>query len=128
MWSRMNASRPPEIGRFAEPALLILVSLADGPKHGYAIMTDVEAGTGRPLGAGTLYAALVRLEQRGLVEGLEPVDRRRPYRLTAGGEKVPSAPLRGLPALAEVGLRPPNRASRGRGPPWIPFRAPGGTA
>ena len=49
----------PEFGRFAEPSLLILVSLTDGPKHGYAIMEDVERGTGRPMGAGTLYAALV---------------------------------------------------------------------
>ena len=75
----------PELGRFAEPALLILVSLSDGPKHGYAIMADVEAGTGRPLGPGTLYAALARLEERGLIEALAPVDRRRPYRLTAVG-------------------------------------------
>src|SRR5262245_29218551 len=51
----------PELGRFAEPALLILVSLSEGPKHGYAIMTDVEAATGRPIGPGTLYAALSRL-------------------------------------------------------------------
>ena len=34
--------RPPEFGRFAEPSLLILSSLSDGPKHGYAIMQDVE--------------------------------------------------------------------------------------
>ena len=81
-------TRIPELGRFAEPALLILVSLSDGPKHGYAIMTDVEAGTGRPLGPGTLYAALARLEERGLVEALPPVDRRRPYRLTAIGATV----------------------------------------
>jgi DNA-binding PadR family transcriptional regulator len=59
-------TRIPELGRFAEPALLILVSLSDGPKHGYAIMADVEAGTGRPLGPGTLYAALARLEERWL--------------------------------------------------------------
>ena len=72
--------RIPELGRFAEPALLILVSLSDGPKHGYAIMTDVEAGTGRPLGPGTLYAALARLEERGLIEAIAPVDRRRPNR------------------------------------------------
>ena len=58
----------PEFGRFAEPSLLILVSLSDGPKHGYAIMTDVEQATGRPLGPGTLYAALARLEERGLIE------------------------------------------------------------
>jgi hypothetical protein len=57
-------SKTPEFGRFAEPSLLILVSLTDGPKHGYAIMQDVEQGTGRPMGAGTLYAALARLEGR----------------------------------------------------------------
>ena len=55
----------PRFGRFAEPSLLILVSLSDGPKHGYAIMQDVERGSGRPMGAGTLYAALVRLEDEG---------------------------------------------------------------
>ena len=58
-------------GRFAEPSLLILVSLSDGPKHGYAIMQDVESGTGRPMGAGTLYAALARLEEQGLIEPLD---------------------------------------------------------
>ena len=57
-------TRIPEFGRFAEPALLILVSLSEGPKHGYAIMTDVEAGYGRPMGPGTLYAALARLEEQ----------------------------------------------------------------
>ena len=54
-----------ELGRFAEPALYILVSLSDGPKHGYAIMTDVEAVSGAPMGPGTLYGALARLERRG---------------------------------------------------------------
>ena len=95
----------PELGRFAEPALLILVSLSDGPKHGYAIMTDVEAGTGRPLGPGTLYAALARLEERGLIEALEPVERRRPYRLTALGSTVLADQLRQLSEFAQLGLR-----------------------
>ena len=95
----------PEFGRFAEPALLILVSLSDGPKHGYAIMTDVEAGTGKPLGPGTLYAALARLEERGLIEALAPVDRRRPYRLTALGSTVLSEQLHQLADFAELGLR-----------------------
>jgi DNA-binding PadR family transcriptional regulator len=95
----------PDLGRFAEPALLILVSLSDGPKHGYAIMTDVEAGTGRPLGPGTLYAALARLEERGLIEALAPVDRRRPYRLTAIGATVLEEQLHGLQEFARVGLR-----------------------
>lgn len=96
---------PPELGRYAEPALLILVSLSDGPKHGYAIMADVEQGTGRPMGPGTLYAALARLEERGLIEALPPVDRRRPYRLTAVGATTLTDQLRELSAFAELGLR-----------------------
>ena len=95
----------PELGRFAEPALLILVSLSDGPKHGYAIMADVEQGTGRPLGPGTLDAALARLEERGLVEALPPVDRRRPYRLTAVGATTLAEQRQDLAAFAELGLR-----------------------
>jgi DNA-binding PadR family transcriptional regulator len=95
----------PELGRFAEPALLILVSLSNGPKHGYAIMADVEEGTGRPMGPGTLYAALARLEERGLIEALEPVERRRPYRLTAVGVTVLTEQLHGLSEFATLGLR-----------------------
>jgi DNA-binding PadR family transcriptional regulator len=94
-----------DLGRFAEPALLILVSLSDGPKHGYAIMTDVEAGSGRPMGPGTLYGALARLEQRGLIEAMAPIDRRRPYRLTAVGESVLAEQLHKLSEFAQVGLR-----------------------
>jgi DNA-binding PadR family transcriptional regulator len=91
-------------GRFAEPSLYILVSLSDGPKHGYAIMTDVEAFSGAPLGPGTLYAALARLEQRGLIEALEPIDRRRPYRLTGLGATTLETQLDGLAGFARVGL------------------------
>jgi DNA-binding PadR family transcriptional regulator len=98
-------SKIPEFGRFAEPSLLILVSLSDGPKHGYAIMQDVEHGTGRPMGAGTLYAALARLEEQGLVEPLPAVDRRRPYRLTAVGASNLAEQLRGLSEFAQMGLR-----------------------
>ena len=94
-----------ELGRFAEPSLLILVSLSDGPKHGYAIMTDVEQATGRPLGPGTLYAALARLEERGLIEALPPEDRRRPYRLTAVGAANLTEQLHGLSAFARHGLK-----------------------
>ena len=94
----------PELGRFAEPALLILVSLSEEPKHGYAIMTDVEAGTGRPLGPGTLYAALAQLEERGLIEALPPVERRRPYRLTGLGATVLRDQLTALASFASLGL------------------------
>jgi DNA-binding PadR family transcriptional regulator len=94
----------PEFGRFAEPSLLILVSLSDGPKHGYAIMQDVEQGTGRPMGPGTLYAALIRLEEQGLIEALPPEDRRRPYRLTAVGASDLAEQLRDLTTFAQRGL------------------------
>ena len=108
----MDQPRIPDLGRFAEPALLILVSLTDGPKHGYAIMTDVEAGTGKPMGPGTLYAALARLEARGLIEALAPVDRRRPYKLTAVGESVLAEQLRDLAEFAQLGLKRLGQASR----------------
>lgn len=98
------STKGPEFGRFAEPSLLILVSLSDGPKHGYAIMQDVEQGTGRPMGAGTLYAALARLEEQGLIEPLPPIDRRRPYRLTGVGASTLAEQLRGLSAFARRGL------------------------
>jgi DNA-binding PadR family transcriptional regulator len=94
-----------ELGRFAEPSLYILVSLSEGPKHGYAIMTDVEQISGQPLGPGTLYAALARLERRGMIEALEPQDRRRPYRLTALGATNLRAQLDHLQTFARTGLR-----------------------
>jgi len=93
-----------EFGRFAEPTLYILVSLSDSPKHGYAIMTDVEAMTGEPLGPGTLYGALARLEKRGLIEALEPADRRRPYKLTGLGATTLRSQLEGLAGFTKVGL------------------------
>jgi DNA-binding PadR family transcriptional regulator len=93
-----------DLGRFAEPSLYILVSLSDGPKHGYAIMTDVEAISGTPMGPGTLYGALARLERRGLIEPLEAVDRRRPYRLTDLGETIVRGQLERLRALSRTGL------------------------
>ena len=93
-----------DLGRFAEPSLYILVSLSDGPKHGYAIMTDVETISGSPMGPGTLYGALARLERRGLIEAMEPVERRRPYRLTGLGEATVRAQLERLAGLTRTGL------------------------
>jgi DNA-binding PadR family transcriptional regulator len=93
-----------ELGRFAEPSLYILVSLSGGPKHGYAIMTDVEEISGAPMGPGTLYGALARLERRGLIEALEPEDRRRPYRLTGLGATTLQAQLDSLNGFVRTGL------------------------
>jgi DNA-binding PadR family transcriptional regulator len=94
-----------ELGRFAEPSLYILVSLSGGPKHGYAIMTDVEELSGSPLGPGTLYGALARLERRGMIEALEPEDRRRPYRLTGLGATTIRAQLTNLEGFARAGMK-----------------------
>ena len=97
-------NRIPGLGSFAEPGLLILVSLSAGPKHGYAMMADIEAGTGRPMGPGTLYGAITRLEARALIEPLAPIDRRRPYRITALGATVLNEQLAELSALASWGM------------------------
>ena len=92
------------LGRYAGSASLILASLAEGDKHGYALTQDVQAFAGVRLAPGTLYEALARLEGHGLIEALEPVGRRRPYRLTAGGAEVLRAHLDGQRRVAEVGL------------------------
>jgi DNA-binding PadR family transcriptional regulator len=92
-------------GRYAGPATLILSSLADGPKHGYALTKDVEEFAGVRLAPGTLYEALARLESQGLIEALEPEDRRRPYRLTATGAVALRAHLDAQRRVTEVGLR-----------------------
>jgi DNA-binding PadR family transcriptional regulator len=76
------------LGRFSEPALLILASLAGGPKHGYAIMQDVARFHGTRLEPGTLYGALARLEPRGWIAPQALQGRRRPYRLTKEGANV----------------------------------------
>ena len=94
-----------EFGRFTEPALLILISLADGPKHGYAMTEDIADFGDVRFGPGTLYGAITRLESRGLIERLEADDRRNPYRLTAMGEKALRARLASIQAVARVGQR-----------------------
>jgi DNA-binding PadR family transcriptional regulator len=94
-----------DFGRFSEPALLILVSLADGPRHGYSMTEDIEAIAGVRLGPGTLYGALARLEARGLIEPLKSEDRRNPYRLTALGERALRARLDSMMTVARTGQR-----------------------
>lgn len=92
-----------DLGRFSEPALLILISLAAGPKHGYAMTQDIEAVSGQKLGPGTLYGAITRLEGRKWIEPLPSDDRRRPYRLTGAGERVLKHRLDALRAMARIG-------------------------
>lgn len=106
-----------------EPTFYILLSLAPGEKHGYAILRDVEAmSQGRvQLSTGTLYEALSRLleqaliervgEADGIAETIAPGKPRKTYRLTQLGRRVIEAETARLYAQAEV-------ARRQLGEPW----------
>ncbi len=94
-----------ELGRFSDPALLILASLAGGEKHGYAMMEDIKSTAGVHLGPGTLYGALSRLEQLGMIESLPAEERRRPYRLTAAGKVFLRQYLASLEKFVSLSLR-----------------------
>ena len=94
-----------EFGRFSDPALMILISLAGGPKHGYAMTEDIAAITDLRLGPGTLYGAIARLESRGLIEPAGAEDRRNPYRITALGEKALRTRLATIQNVARIGQR-----------------------
>ena len=94
-----------DLGRYTGPATLILSSLAEGPKHGYALTKDVEEFAGVTLGPGTLYGALSRLEEGGLIEALPGEGRRRPYGLTPPGAVALQAQLTAQRRVAETGLR-----------------------
>ena len=94
-----------DFGRFAEPALLVLISLAAGPKHGYAMNEDIAAVADVQLGPGTLYGAITRLEERGLIKPVQSGDRRQPYRITAAGKRYLEEELSGLDAIVRTGLR-----------------------
>jgi DNA-binding PadR family transcriptional regulator len=86
-----------------DAGLLILTSLSSGPKHGHALLLDIDAFAGVRLGPGTLYGAITRLEERGLIEPLDADDRRRPYRITAAGSIALSDSLAGLRRIVEAG-------------------------
>jgi DNA-binding PadR family transcriptional regulator len=88
-----------------DPSLLVLASLADGDKHGYAMMADIQAFADVELGPGTLYGAITRLEERGLITPVQTSDRRQPYRITAAGKRHLEEQLSGLKAIVRTGLR-----------------------
>jgi DNA-binding PadR family transcriptional regulator len=92
-------------GRYAGPATLILSSLAEGPKHGYALTKDIERFADFRLAPGTMYEALSRLEGQGLIEAVESDDRRRPYQLTAVGAEALRSHLAAQRRIADLGLR-----------------------
>ena len=101
----MTKKTPEGPGRVTGVAHLILTSLADGEKHGYALTQDVMQFAGVRIAPGSLYEALARLEGQGLIEPVASTDRRRPYRLTAAGAIVLDEYLSAQERLATEGRR-----------------------
>lgn len=101
----VNTKLQPELGHYSDPPLLVLASLASGPKHGHAMIEDIESLCGSHLGPGTLYGAITRLEEQGLIKPLAPEDRRRPYCITAEGVNVLRAKLGTLHQFAKAGIK-----------------------
>jgi DNA-binding PadR family transcriptional regulator len=91
------------LDRNNEPSVLILMSLASGTKHGYALTKDIEEFAGVTLGPGTLYGAIARLEERGLIEATPSDDRRQPYRITGSGRTALAAAVKEMRVLSDVG-------------------------
>lgn len=89
--------------RTNEPAILILASLAEQPRHGHALALDIEDYAGVRLGPGSLYGAIARLEERGLIEPLPAEDRRRPYRITPAGREALAQALADMGKIVETG-------------------------
>jgi len=88
-----------------DPAIFVLASLADGEKHGYAIMEDIRVFAGVRLGPGTLYGAIARLEQRGWIQAVKTCSRRQPYRLSAEGSQRLKEQLALLGQVVRTGTR-----------------------
>ena len=110
--TRLERFLIPRSERLSERSTLVLTSLAGGNKHGYALIKDVESFSGVKLGPGTLYAALSRLEQEGLIRALPESDRRRPYEITAAGTDALAARLSESVRVARLGLSRLGMASR----------------
>jgi DNA-binding PadR family transcriptional regulator len=90
----------------SDPTLLVLASLAEGDKHGYAMMEDIQRFAGVRLGPGTLYGAITRLEQSGWIRPTKSEeDRRQPYTLTADGRRHLETQLAELNHIVKTGLK-----------------------
>jgi DNA-binding PadR family transcriptional regulator len=90
----------------SDPTLLVLASLAEGDKHGYAMMEDIHHFAGVRLGPGTLYGAITRLEQRGWIRAVKSTeDRRQPYTLTVDGRRRLEEQLSDWNQIVRTGLK-----------------------
>lgn len=92
-----------EMGKFKDISLLILISLADGDKHGYAIMEDLKNNLGIELGPGTLYGAISRLEKSELIKPILTGDRKIPYHITDSGKKLLNLQMENLSKIVSTG-------------------------
>ncbi|MEP7353877.1 MAG: helix-turn-helix transcriptional regulator [Acidobacteriota bacterium] len=97
-------ARKPKAGPASDPEMLILASLASGPKHGYAVMGDVEAFSGVTMGPGTLYTAITRLVEKKLIVPKASPGRQRPYQLTRTGARLLGTQLNDMQRVAAAGL------------------------
>lgn len=89
----------------SDRSVLVLTSLAGGPKHGYALIKDIENFAHVKMGPGSLYGCLSKLEEARLVEALPSEDRRHPYRITPSGLAAVRERLTESARIAEIGLR-----------------------
>src|SRR4051794_8670984 len=103
MRSSRNVASDPEGVHFSDAQLLVLTSLADGPKHGHAMLDDIQQMWGARPGPGTLYGATARLEQRGWIDPLPADERRKPYRLTEAGQRAFAAKMKTLQRIVTIG-------------------------
>ena len=85
--------------------LLILTALAAEPMHGHGIRGEVEELSGRAVGPGTLYGAINRLEDDGLIRPLAPHGRRQPYEITGAGRRHLADEVAKSRAVVEVAER-----------------------
>ena len=81
------------------------MSLAEGARHGYAVMQDVEQFSGIRLGPGTLYTAITRLVEKRLIRPEPATDRQRPYRITKTGLAALTEELQKMRKIVNVGAR-----------------------
>jgi DNA-binding PadR family transcriptional regulator len=111
-----RSSDPGDLLPLTPVALNVLLALADGERHGYGIMLEVRERTGGRvrLGPGTLYGAIKRLKEGGVIEesGERPDpseapddERRRYYRLSGFGGEVLAAEVERLDGLVRAARR-----------------------
>lgn len=90
--------------RFSEPTLFILISLAEGNKHGYAIMEDIENSYDIKIGPGTLYGAISRMDKLKLIEAIPSTGRKKPYQITSEGRQYLKEKLKEIETVTKLGF------------------------